>query len=68
MAQPEVSPTIKIKAENVLPYAQAIANVTGQEVPSGEITNPQMNLLIRALMNRAVRQYRLSIYEPPIPE
>lgn len=57
MAQAELTPTITIKPTAVPRYVKAICAVTGRPEPEGEVTQPQMHVLIRAIMNYAVERH-----------
>lgn len=62
MAQAELQPAPKIPGEHVDPYVKAICAMTGVKPenvpPVGEVTNPQMNLLLKRLMNFAWKKYQ----------
>jgi len=68
MAQGELSPVVKIKPVAVEAYVPAICALTGAELPVGEVTAPQMNLLIHALLNYAYRTHRRETIEIAAPE
>lgn len=64
MPQGELSPVVNIKGENVDAYVKAFCAFTGAaEPPVGEVTAPQMKVLIRAVMNEVYRKRRRETLE-----